>query len=96
MPAPRGVRGHPEDEHGQNSEIQAARDGEGGVIRTEQTTMNIEKYRKDIEKLVRNGKLLMISMALELNFDLKTDLDKDQLKNFHPFRKVIKVGIQRR
>ena len=30
-PALRGVRGDPEDEHGEDSEVQAARDGEGGV-----------------------------------------------------------------
>jgi hypothetical protein len=47
--------------------------------------MNIEKYRKDIEKLVRDGKLLMISMAQELKFDVKTDLSKDQLKTLPPF-----------
>ena len=31
MPALRRVRGDPEDEHGEDSEIQVARDGEGGV-----------------------------------------------------------------
>ena len=31
MPALRGVRGDPEDQHGEDSEVQAARDGEGGV-----------------------------------------------------------------
>src|SRR3974390_57972 len=31
MPPLRGVRRDPEDEHGQDPEIQAARDGEGGV-----------------------------------------------------------------
>ena len=30
VPALRGVRGHPEDQHGEDSEIQIARDGEGG------------------------------------------------------------------
>ena len=29
--APRGVRGDPEDQHGEDSEVQAARDGESGV-----------------------------------------------------------------
>ncbi len=31
MPALRGVHGIAEDEHGEDSEIQVARDGEGGV-----------------------------------------------------------------
>ena len=31
VPALRGVRGDPEDEHGEDSEVQIARDGEGGV-----------------------------------------------------------------
>ena len=30
-PALRGVRGDPEDQHGEDSEVQAARDGEGGL-----------------------------------------------------------------
>ena len=46
--------------------------------------MNVDKYRNDVEQLVRRGKLLLLAMAREVNANIKTDLDKNTIDKLPP------------
>jgi hypothetical protein len=47
--------------------------------------MNIDRYKNDLAKLIRAGKLLLLSMVFEQKIDIKADMDKEAQKKLPRF-----------
>jgi hypothetical protein len=50
--------------------------------------LNIKKYREDLEKLARRGKILLLTMATELKFNVTSDLDAKEREKLPPFNEA--------